>query len=262
MSVLFHFLQKRGNMQRRILRNILGAIMVMCAVVASSATPAMASTDLVTGGSDDVYVLSSDERAVLEQRFVDLGIDSEARPRLLANLEQGQLPDSTTGSNEVSSWTEERNGGTVTVVEYADGSRSISGLRPTSSAEDPGVVVPYDHNCESQDGAGIWIYGPCQIFVEDVISYAGFTTSWKFSLVDSVPNEILLANGKECRVFLGSVSECELTVTRDIPLPGEPALATLNYTATLLDDLGSVSGSMWLEVLTNGWGINWTNPPL
>ncbi|GAA2234634.1 hypothetical protein GCM10010413_37640 [Promicromonospora sukumoe] len=248
-------------MSRRALRHILGAFMVMCAVVASSATPAAASSDPVPAGSDDVYVLSSDERAVLEQRFVDLGIDSEARPRLLAQLERGQLPDSATGSNEVRSWTEDRDGGTATIVEYADGSRAISGSRPLGT-DDSGVIVPYAHNCESQDGAGIWIYGPCQIYLEDLISYAGFTTSWRFSLVDEVPNEILRADSDDCRVFLGSVSECELTVNREVPIPGDPAIARLNYTAALLDDLGSVSGSMWLEVLVDGWGINWTNPPL
>ncbi|MFE7503798.1 hypothetical protein [Promicromonospora sp. NPDC057488] len=112
--------------------------------------------------------MSSDERAVLEQRFIDLGIDNEARPRLLAQLERGELPDSATGSNEVRSWTEERDGGTATIVEYADGSRAISGSRPATSAD--GVIVPCTHNCESRDGAGIWIHGRCQIYLEDVIA--------------------------------------------------------------------------------------------
>ncbi|MFE7503796.1 hypothetical protein [Promicromonospora sp. NPDC057488] len=95
-----------------------------------------------------------------------------------------------------------------------------------------------------------------------LVSYAGFTTSWKFSLVDGVSNEILRADSDDCHVFLGSVSECELTVNREIPIPGDSAIAKLDYTASPLDDLGSVSGSIWLEILVDGWGINWTNPPL
>lgn len=114
-------------------------------------------------------------------KFADLGIDSETRPGLLAQLERSQLPDSATGSNEVRSWTEERDSGTATIVEFADGSRGIFGSWPISSADDPGVIVPYAHNCESQDGAwdlGAWPSAGALPGRPVTASMAGVRTSW------------------------------------------------------------------------------------
>ncbi|MBE1876033.1 hypothetical protein [Myceligenerans pegani] len=228
-------------------------IAVACVGVVALISPTAASASVEPGPSETVQPLAAADEARVQRNLEELGIDDTTGSRLLSMLQRGELPGSATGEDEIDSWTEKRDGGIATVLEYADGSRRIVGVRPV----DPGVEALVTHNCEEPQGAGYWVWGPCEIYSQDMISYAGFTASWVYTADhERFPAEIRDPVGETCYGVFITVTECELDIERLVADPPLPARVTLDYTWEALDGIAGGSGSFWLNVEPGYWYID------
>ena len=234
---------------------------VLClGVIGFLAAPVSSAVAVPMPEPEEVVTLSATQESRLKSNLDELGITSETQASLLAKLRRGDLPDSSTDKKEVASWVEGRDGGTVTTYEYADGSRRVVGILPANSDAEFSALI--ESNCEEQQGAGYWNYGPCKIYIKDAISEAGFTASWIMASDPAwVPAEITRADSDYCQIIGGSCT-VDLTVNRSqrpwIAQSDQPVRATLDFNASIWGGVAGVQGEFWLEVYTYGWGIDGT----
>ncbi|GAA1050152.1 hypothetical protein [Arthrobacter russicus] len=132
------------------------SVAVIAAFALSIAPPAQASPA-------DVVSLSAEDLTFLESQSQVLGIEVQVRDRLIANLKQGKLPESSTGATPVSTVTDVEPGFEVTTKTFSDGSVSKSSIQiPKRSV--PGAPVMFDiSECRDTSGVGVFPFTNCKV---------------------------------------------------------------------------------------------------
>lgn len=144
----------------------------------------VASAALVFGGSvaasaaepDPVIELTATQEADIRAWWTDAGVSTEAQDALVANLELGILPQSSTGAAPVETFTDTADGMARTISVYADGSRRIASQQIPVTAPPTGVT-PLGNGITGCTTVSGWRVN-CKVKIEDAVSGSSFIIDW------------------------------------------------------------------------------------
>ncbi|MCC4909084.1 hypothetical protein [Microbacterium sp. cx-59] len=183
---------------------------------------------ILTGGASSA---TADELSVDEQQrswYLENGVSPDVADELIADFNAGDLPDSMTGVEPVSSVTDDKDGWITTRNEFPDGSISVSRLEtPEAAAAAPGDVAARSvGSCTSTlGGSGFVNYYDCAVTGSngaylDVEFRADYTrVSNGAGIINRVASPYSYAIG-------GTATTPELRITRANGTVSNPARAT------------------------------------
>lgn len=160
----------RNAAQRRRLARVLLAGAAGVALVTAGATSASA------GEPDSAITLSSTQEAEIRTWWTDADVAVETQDALIANLELGILPESSTNASPLTTLHETLDGTDRTICVYSDGSRRIVSQQ-IAAAEPRTGISSFANTIAGCVSSGGWRVN-CKVKVEDALSGSSFVIDW------------------------------------------------------------------------------------
>lgn len=170
--------------------------------------------------------LTPAQEAELRAWWTDAAVPSTTQDALLANLERGVLPQSSTGADPVTTLTDNVGGMARTIDVYADGSRRIYSRQTAAQPTKSGVTALGNtiSGCTTYQG---WRIG-CLVKIEDAVSGSSFRIDWYPS--SSGRAQVRDMRARTCWNSIGNCSQSG-SIKRATQSGTAPAWAEQNFVA-------------------------------